>query len=571
MNDILRLICIGVLLYSLLILWQRWEKWQYDSIAETAASGASASGASGVSDVPQNSDADADAPPVPTQTLSAAGDSARDIPAAAEDGRFVVVETDRIAATIGENGGNLVSLHLKNHLNADGELFALFENGRRRHGAQSGLIGGNNFPDHRTSFRRLNPAQSLNFTDGTDSLTVAFAAERGGVQLIKRYIFTRGDDIVRLEMEARNDNDAAIFPQGYFQFFHNGARSEPESSFLPSFFGAAVFTDSEKFQKVEYEDIGQDAYPQKSADGWIGFAQRYFAALWLPEDAAEREYYMRAATNGGDVRIGVIVPFGEIAAGETAAIAVRLFAGAQEQDILNVLNEENIAPGVHLVVDYGWLTFIAVPLFKLLALIHDFAGNWGLSVILLTFLIKLAFYPLSSVSYRSIARMKELSPRIKNLQEQHREDKQKMQQAMMALYREKKINPLGGCLPVLLQIPVFIALYWVILGSVELRHAPFYLWINDLSAPDPFFVLPLLMGGAMFMQTKMSPAPPDPTQALIIKIMPLFFTAFSLFFPAGLVLYWLVNTLLSILQQWHIARTISGTKSGAKGGAKSGG
>ncbi|MGI9298305.1 MAG: membrane protein insertase YidC [Gammaproteobacteria bacterium] len=552
MNDILRLICIGVLLYSLLILWQRWEKWPPNS----ATGGATVSAGGEI----RPDATDEDAPPVPTQTLSAGGE-VRAIPAAAESGEVFTAETDQVLAAIDGGGGNLVSLRLKNHRDTEGADFALFEDGRRRHGAQSGLIGGD-FPDHRASFTPLNSDANSRLGEGADLLTVALAAEGGGVRLIKRYIFGRGDDIIRLELEARNIGDSAVFPKGYFQLFHNGALSEQESSFLPSFFGAAVFTDAEKFQKIEYDEIGAEPFPQKSADGWIGFIQRYFAAVWLPEGDAEREYYMRARASGGDARIGVIVPFGEISPGAQKTISMRLFAGAQEQNVLNVLNEEKIAPGVHLVVDYGWLTFIAVPLFKLLAFIQTYAGNWGLSVILLTFLIKLAFYPLSSVSYRSIARMKELSPRIKNLQEIHGSDKQKLQQAMMALYREKKINPLGGCLPVLLQIPVFIALYWVILGSVELRHAPFYLWIDDLSASDPFFVLPLLMGAAMFLQTRMSPTPPDPTQALIIKIMPLFFTAFSLFFPAGLVLYWLVNTLLSIAQQWHISRAIGRAKGG---------
>lgn len=552
MNDILRLICIGVLLYSLLILWQRWEKWPPNS----ATGGAPVSESGAI----RPDAADEDAPPVPTQSLSADDNVARETPAAPESGEIFTAETDRVLAAIG-GGGNLVSLRLKNHLDTTGAQFALFENGRRRHGAQSGLIGGD-FPHHRTSFALLNPGADSDAESDSDSLTIALAAESGGVRLIKRYIFARGDDIIRLQLEAQNTGNAAVSPKGYFQLFHNGALSEQESSFLPTFFGAAVFTDAEKFQKIEYEDIGAEPFPQKSADGWIGFIQRYFAAVWLPEGAAEREYYMYPRASGGNARIGVIVPFGDISPGAQKTVAMRLFAGAQEQNVLNVLNEEKIAPGVHLVVDYGWLTFIAVPLFKLLAFIQTYAENWGLSVILLTFLIKLAFYPLSSVSYRSIARMKELSPRIKNLQEIHKEDKQKLQQAMMALYREKKINPLGGCLPVLLQIPVFIALYWVILGSVELRHAPFYLWIDDLSASDPFFVLPLLMGGAMFLQTRMSPTPPDPTQALIIKIMPLFFTAFSLFFPSGLVLYWLVNTLLSIAQQWHISRAISRAKGG---------
>ena len=555
MNDILRLIFIGILCYSLLVLWQRWEKWSPS--AETAAVDIVApSGAAADAD-------DDDAPPVPTQLLSGdVGDG--DVPIVESDGGggddMISVETDWLQTDISPGGGGIVGLRLKNHTE-QGKYFALFEHGSRRHGAQSGLVGDEAWPNHRSKFVWQNRDAPLQL-GAADSLTVILAAEGGGVQLTKKYIFTRGDYLIRLELAARNTGASAISPKGYFQLFHNGVLSEEESSFLPTFFGAAMFTDAEKFQKIHYEDIGDDQFPRKSADGWIGFIQRYFAAVWLPDDTVEREYFMRAPNRRGDARIGVIAPFGDIVPGATKTVAVRLFAAAQEQDILNRLNEEKIAPGIHLVVDYGWLTFIAVLLFKLLALIQTYVGNWGLAVILLTFLIKLGFYPLSSVSYRSIARMKELSPRIKNLQEIHKNDKQKMQQAMMTMYREKKINPLGGCLPVLLQIPVFIALYWVILGSVELRHAPFYWWIEDLSVADPYFILPLLMGGAMFMQTRLSPTPPDPTQAMIIKIMPLFFTGFSLFFPSGLVLYWLVNTLLSIAQQWHITRSLSRVKGG---------
>ena len=541
-------------MYSLLVLWQRWEKWEADTLRSQLTSATPS--ASAPANPAQTTGGDDDAPPVPTQTLSAS-DSAADIADVPETDVVISAETDRAYAGIGTVGGNLISLQLKHHLNEDGTPFALFETGLRRHGAQSGLVGGENLPDHRAAYALLEPDTPRTLSDNADSLTLALAAEGGGVRLIKTYIFHRDSDIVALELSAENKNDVAVSPKGYFQFYHNGALPTQESSFLPTFFGAAVFTDAEKFQKIDYEDIGTERFPQKSEDGWIGFVQRYFAAVWLQPDGVEREYFMRAPRASGDARMGVIAPFGEIAPGETKAISIRLFAGAQEQSTLNELNEDNSAPGIHLVVDYGWLTIIAVPIFKLLALIQTWAENWGLSVILLTILIKLVFYPLSSVSYRSIAKMKELAPRIKNLQEVHKEDKQKLQQAMMALYREKKINPLGGCLPILLQIPVFIALYWVILGSVELRHAPFYLWIDDLSASDPYFVLPLMMGGAMFLQTRMSPAPPDPTQAMIIKIMPVFFTAFSLFFPSGLVLYWLVNTVLSIAQQWHISRSIA--------------
>ena len=555
-GDFLRLVFVGVLCYALLMLWQRWEKWPPNAGVESSApaSPAQKTGPPG--------EAEEDAPPVPTQILKTEKDFAA--PAekpAPETGRAVKVETDWLEAVIGETGGNITELRLKNHVDAAGEYFPLFGIGARRHGAQSGLVGAADFPDHRSAYVLQNSSANLTL-GGADSLTVELAAESGGVRLTKRYIFSRGGYIIRLELDAENLGAAEVSPQAYFQLFRNGVLSESASSFLPTFFGAAVFTDAQKFQKISFEDIGEESYPKKSADGWIGFVQHYFAALWLPPDGAEREYFMRKPGASGDARLGAITPFGALSPGEKKTVEMRLFAGAQEQNILNKLNEDKTAPGVHLVVDYGWLTFIAVLLFKLLALIQNYAGNWGLSVVFLTFLIKLLFYPLASVSYRSIARMKELSPRIKNLQEIHKNDKPKMQQAMMALYREKKINPLGGCLPVLLQIPVFIALYWVILGSVELRHAPFYFWISDLSASDPYFILPLLMGGAMFLQTKMSPTPPDPTQAMVIKIMPLFFCAFSLFFPSGLVLYWLVNTLLSIAQQWHITRSIARAEGG---------
>lgn len=550
MNDVLRLVFIGLLMYSLLVLWQRWEQWPANvdarQNAPAAAGVAAPAGDAGFVE-------DDDAPPTATQQLSVADNNPETTTERGND-NIIRVSTDWLEAGISEQGGNLVSLRLKKHVEDNGEPFALFETGVRKHGAQSGLIGGDNLPDHRSIFVRRNPAQPTVLGDA-DSLTVALAASSGDVTLIKRYIFRRSDYVIGLEMESRNNGTTAVSPMGYFQLSHNGVQGPQESSFLPTFFGAVTFTDAAKFDKVTFDDIGNEPFPGKSNDGWIGLIQRYFAAVWLPEDTVEREYFMRQNSSGA--RVGVIVAFGEIAPGSGKSLSMRLFAGAQEQNILNSLNENGDAPGLHLVVDYGWLTVIAVLLFKLLAFIQHYVTNWGLSVILLTFTIKLAFYPLASISYRSIARMKELAPRIQNLKEQHQDDKQQLQQAMMALYREKKINPLGGCLPVLLQIPVFIALYWVILGSVELRHAPFYLWIDDLSAADPFFVLPLLMGGAMFLQTRMSPAPPDPTQAMILKIMPVFFTIFSLFFPSGLVLYWLVNTLLSITQQWHIGRTIA--------------
>jgi YidC/Oxa1 family membrane protein insertase len=297
-------------------------------------------------------------------------------------------------------------------------------------------------------------------------------------------------------------------------------------------------------------DKGKAEYPKHARDGWIAFVQHYFAAAWLPPADVQREYYTRAVGNGL-YAMGVIVPAGKLAPGASTTIDMRLYAGPQEQEKL-----AQLAPGLDLVVDYGWLTVIAAPLFWVLSAIQKWVGNWGVAIILLTVIIKLIFYPLSAASYKSMARMRVIAPKLQKLKETYGDDRQRMHQAMIELYRTEKINPLGGCLPILVQIPVFISLYWVLLASVELRNAPFFGWITDLSAQDPYYILPVLMGATMIMQTWLNPTPPDPVQAKVMKIMPVVFSIFFFFFPAGLVLYWLVNNILSIAQQWRITRVI---------------
>jgi YidC/Oxa1 family membrane protein insertase len=313
----------------------------------------------------------------------------------------------------------------------------------------------------------------------------------------------------------------------------------------------AVYTEREKFQKVSFSDIekGKATHARTAADGWIALVQHYFLAAWLPPADVQREYYTGRVN--GLFRAGVIVPGVTVPPGAAATLTMPLYAGPQEQHRL-----AELAPGLDLAIDYGWLTIIAVPLFWLLSWLHQWVGNWGVAIILLTVIIKLIFYPLSEASYRSMARMRVVAPKLQRLKEQYADDRQRMQQAMMELYKTEKINPLGGCLPILVQIPVFIALYWVLLASVELRHAPFALWINDLSRPDPWFILPILMGATMVIQTRLNPVPPDPVQAKVMKIMPVAFSIFFFFFPAGLVLYWLVNNILSIAQQWYINRKL---------------
>src|SRR5712671_68063 len=330
--------------------------------------------------------------------------------------------------------------------------------------------------------------------------------------------------------------------------------------------GAAFYTERDKFHKVTFEDIakGKAPYPKSSDNGWIAIIQHYFVAALLPPEKTPREFYARKLAE--DLySVGVIVPVGPIAPGAETRVVVPLYAGPQDQDHL-----ESVAPGLELVVDYGWLTVIAAPLFWVLKLFHRWMGNWGLAIILLTVVIKLIFFPLSAASYRSMAKMKLVTPRLMKLREQYGDDKTKMNQAMMELYKTEKINPLGGCLPILVQIPVFIALYWVLFESVELRNAPFMLGIDDLStppigdgfvlAPFVYFVLPVLMGATMIFQTYLNPAPPDPVQAKIMKIMPIAFSVMFFFFPAGLVLYWLINNILSIAQQWQITNSMEHAK-----------
>ena len=590
MTDIFRLACAAILLFSLLNLWQEWEEWNRaaqlapaatplpgDALSPTHPSPPTHPSSPSTPSAPdslrassetaqaQSDDADI---PAPTQQLAAPGQDPGDIPQAqipARSGRGVRVETDWFSADLSETGANIVGLQLKKHKLESGEPFPFLQDGNGRlYIAQSGAAGGD-FPNHNSPFvfdGELPPGGVLEL-NGRDSLTATFRARTDSLELIKTFTFRRSDYLVGVEMEARNLSDSAQAPYAYFQLARDTLEPRNYSSLLPTFFGAAMFTEASKFLKIGLDEAATADYPRKSGDGWIGIIQRYFAAAWLPRQGDEREYFIRPSRDGG-VRVGVIVPFGAIAPGEARSAGARLFAGAEEQNILNRLHESGEAPGIHLAVDYGWLTIVAVFLFWLMDHINAYVGNWGVSIILLTFLVKLAFYPLTNVSYRSMAKMKDAAPHIKRMQEKFGDDREQLQRETMKLYREKKINPFGGCLPMLVQIPVFIALYWVLLGSVELRHAPFAGWLSDLSAPDPFFTLSVLFGAAMFMQTRLSPAPADPTHAMIMKFMPLGFAAFSVFFPSGLVLYWLVNTLLSIAQQWHITRALERAKERGK-------
>jgi YidC/Oxa1 family membrane protein insertase len=415
--------------------------------------------------------------------------------------------------------------------------------------AQSGLIG-NDLPTHRTLYTPQ--ATEYRLADSKNDLEVRLEAPpANGLNVTKVYRFHRASYVIDVAFEIANNGTTVIQPYAYFQLLRDDKSPAGDSAMLPTFTGAGVYTEKDKFHKVTFGDIekGKAAYPKTSEDGWIAMLQHYFLAAWLPKPGTPREFYIRRVDNLNAA--GVIVPAPALQPGSSATVSVPLYAGPQEQDKL-----AKLAPGLDLSVDYGWLTIIAVPLFWLLSWFYNWVGNWGIAIIILTVIIKLIFYPLSEASYRSMAKMRVLAPKLQRLKEQYGDDRQRMQQAMMELYKTERINPLGGCLPIVVQIPVFIALYWVLLASVELRHAPFMLWIHDLSRPDPWFILPLLMGATMIIQTRLNPEPPDPVQAKVMKIMPIAFSIFFFFFPAGLVLYWLVNNVLSILQQWNINRVL---------------
>ncbi len=538
-----RLILLLVFSFSLIMLWDAWQRQGLPAPAKSPV-------ATQATAVPSAS-APAGVVPAPTSAATGAGAASAAVPMAAAvvapGAATAKIRTDLYVADISSQGGDITRLELVRHPDTEDKSkhFVLFDNGSKHvYLAQSGLIG-EGLPNHKTEWK-LVPGEHV-LKDGEKQLDIRLeAAAANGGKMVKTYVFHRGS----YQIEVRHEGVAAG-AHAYYQVTRDGKPAEEQGSSMMmgvvTFTGPAVYTDGEKYQKVEFADIlkNKAKFVQKADNGWLAMVQHYFVSAWLPAAGVAREFYMRKV--GEDIySAGVILPVG--ADGRST---ISLYAGPQEQDKL-----EKIAPGLDLVVDYGWLTVIAAPLFWVLGAIHKLVGNWGWAIIGLTLLLKLAFFPLSAASYKSMAKMRVLTPKLVKLKEAYGDDKQRLNQEMMAMYKREKVNPLGGCLPVLVQIPVFIALYWVLLGTVEMRNAPWLGWITDLSVKDPFYVLPLIMGATMFIQTKLNPTPPDPIQAKVMLFMPIMFTGMFLFFPAGLVLYWTVNNILSIAQQWQITRLV---------------
>ncbi len=473
--------------------------------------------------------------------------------------QLIAVETDVLRLKIDPRGGDIVYAALKAYPQALGEKnnpFVLLEqNSLRTYIAQSGLVGKNGLDKNGARPQYRVEKTEFSLADGKNELVIPMQVTVEGVKVTKLFKLQRGKYLIDVGYQIHNQSETVWQANFYGQFKRD--KSEDPSQMggmgMASYLGAAVTLPSENYKKIDFDDMEEGAfdgdYKKKVEGGWVAFLQHYFLGAWVPAENVGHTYNARKAL--GHYIAGYYDSPIVVAPGMQGETFTSLYLGPKDQDRL-----ADIAEHLDLTVDYGWLWWVAQPLFWLLTLMHSLVGNWGWAIIMLTILVKLAFFPLSAASYRSMANMRRVAPKLTALREQHGDDRQKLSQEMMALYKKEKINPLGGCLPILVQMPVFIALYWVLMESVELRQAPFMFWLEDLSLKDPYFVLPLIMGASMFVQMQLNPTPPDPMQAKVMKIMPIMFTVFFLFFPAGLVLYWVVNNLLSIAQQYYITRKI---------------
>ena len=562
MNDIRRTILWVIFGFSIVLLWDQWQVYNgrqatfFPKAAPTLTAAPVANKdatLSGPSDLPTAS-AKAPATQMP-DAMSPTSEAPSGVPISRES---VVVSTDVLKLTFDSDGGSIVKSELLKHGEKSDPLhaFVLLDSSKDRvYLAQTGLLSGDAggaMPTHKTPMTLAPGERTLG--DGVNNLTIRFESpEIGGVKLIKSFTLTRGSYAVAVKHEVTNVGTSAVSPQLYFQLVRDGNKPVGESAFYSTFTGPAVYTEAKKYQKIEFKDIETKANENKKVDietsatnGYVAMVQHYFASAWLLGDGMQRDLFMRKV--GSNLySVGMITHLDSLAPGTTKSIDAKLFSGPQEEKVL-----ESLAPGLELVKDYGWLTILAKPLYWLLDKIHNFIGNWGWSIMGLVLLLKAAFYWLNAKAYSSMAKMKAVNPKITEMRARLKDNPQQMQQEMMRIYREEKVNPMGGCFPIMIQIPVFIALYWVLLSSVEMRNAPWVMWIHDLSSPDPFYILPVVMAMTTMLQTALNPAPPDPLQAKMMWFMPLAFSVMFFFFPAGLVLYWITNNILSIAQQWLI-------------------
>lgn len=543
--DFQRVFLFLIFSFSAFILWEGWNKQQNPTIEIVKASSTPVASALLTTGKEK-------------QQISSSSVSVDQVKAKAESIRVV---TDYLSVEISTLGGDITHIDLLKHFDTIDRTkhFVLLHNDlEHKYVAQSGLLG-QGLPTHNTVFS--SQASSYALIEGKDSLQVRLlATDVNGAKVTKVFVFHKSSYLIDVSYEVSNLSNANLETSAYFQLVRDDSEPAGGTMFVPTYTGPAVYTDKDKFQKIDFASIAKNkaGIPSTSDNGWAGMLQHYFVSAWVPTGNSPREFYAKQIDDKS-YSIGLILPVATIAPGNTGVVSVPLYVGPAQSNL------DNIAVGLGLTVDYGFLTIIAKPIFWLLTAINEWVQNWGWSIIILTILIKLAFFPLSAASYRSMAKMKLVAPKLAKIKEQYSDDRERLNRAMMDLYKTEKINPLGGCLPVLIQIPVFISLYWAILSSVEMRYAPFIGWITDLSKADPYYILPVIMGVSMLIQTKLNPKPADPMQAKLMQIMPVAFSVVFFFFPVGLVLYSVVNNVLSILQQWYITRN---TEAEAKGVAK---
>lgn len=542
--DFQRVFLFVIFSFSLFLLWDGWQKEQ-NPVQKIVS----------VATTPEAS------PTLGTLAKPAVTPTAVSGQQSAQLGEKIVVLTDLFRAEINTVGGDISRIELLKHFDTvdKNKPFVLFQHDTgHTYMAQSGLLG-SGLPTHNTVFS--GHAKQYELLEGKDSVEVRLIAKaESGNKVTKVFVFHKNSYSIDVGYEIENSSSNKLESSAYFQLVRDNIEPTGGSMFVPTYTGPAFYTEKDKFQKVDFPSIEKNkaSVPATSDNGWAGMLQHYFVSAWLPKDNTPREFYVKQLENKL-YSVGLVLPVTTIEPGKSAKISVPLYVGPAKSDL------DAIAPGLGLTVDYGFLTIIAKPIFWLLTVIHGWVQNWGLAIIILTILIKLAFFPLSAASYRSMAKMRVVAPKLAKIKEQFSDDRERLNRAMMDLYKTEKINPLGGCLPVLIQIPVFISLYWAILASVEMRYAPFIGWITDLSRADPYYVLPVIMGISMVIQSKLNPTPPDPMQARLMQIMPIAFSVVFFWFPVGLVLYSVVNNVLSIAQQWYITRN---TEAEAKGASK---
>jgi len=562
-----RIVLWIVFLMSILLLWDNWQRFNGNSsmIFPSAAQVTKHQPTTTKSESPENT-------ATPSDISSVAGLPSETTLAPIQH-EIITITTDVYKAEFDTLGGEIRRLELLKEKEGSDASFAsgwkalfvprderkvvpnivLFDHSAKHtYLAQSGLLG--NYPNHKSLFVARPGTRSL---DDSGQVQLVLEAIQNGVKLVKTYTFKKDSYLIGYDHQVINESAEAVTPKVYLQLVRDGSKLDGESSFYSTFTGPAIYTETDKFQKLDVEKIakGSETFATHADNGWFAMIQHYFVSGIIPQENVSREIFARKVDTNL-YAVGNIMTLSTLAPGAAETLGAQIYSGPEITSLL-----DKVAPGFNLVKDYGWTTIVAKPVFWLMDEIHQLLGNWGWTIIVLTIIIKIVFFPLSAASFRSMGRMKLLTPKMTEIRERHKDDPQKMNQAMMELYKTEKVNPLGGCLPLLIQTPVFIALYSVILASVELRNAPWLGWIHDLSTPDPFLILPILMAVSMFIQTKLNPAPADPMQAKMMMIMPLVFSVMFFLFPAGLVLYWVVNNVLSIAQQWMVTTKMAAAKS----------